>query len=785
LADGADISDEATMSRSHSLFGVRAARSRVGKLNRNSVTNHSFEALECRTLLAVNVVPSFTVTEDWTSGFQGAIRLTSSETAAITPWRLEFDWSANITSIWDAQIESHTGNHYVVVPMHWNTSLPGGGNVQFGFVASPGGSPSGPVNYKLNGSPLGNSTPVPPAITIEDLSVLEGHSGSRSALFTARMSRASDTPVAVTFQTAAGTASAGSDYSTRSGTLTFAPGQTAALIPVSVLGDRTVEPDELFYLDLSSPVAATIARSRATGTIRNDDVSAQPATAEYRVLSDWGTGFTGQVTVRNTTAQAASDWRVAFDFSGTITSVWNGVIESHTGTRYVIRHAGYNSSLAPGGTASFGFLGTPSGVVPANLTAYFNGQQPANRAPLPAADTAFTLVNQSALINVLANDSDPDGDAISLIAAQAAAHGAVTLESGAVRYTPVAGYTGSDSFTYQIRDARGATASGTVNVTVSPIAASVDQMFAPYVDITLWPTYDLVAAARDQHIQFFTLAFITADPQNRPAWGGYSAYALGSEFDTNLKAQIAAVRALGGDVIVSFGGAANQDLAEVITNVAALQAAYQSVIDAHNLTHIDFDIEGGAIAHRDSVDRRNLAIAGLQQAAAAAGRTLTVSYTLPVLPTGLTQDGVYLLQSAVTRGVQLDVVNIMAMDYGDSAAPNPQGRMGDYAIQAATSLFNQLKSMYGTSKSDADIWAMVGITPMIGLNDVTTETFDQQEAREVLAFAELKGIGRLSFWSLNRDRQNTSGTLGYVDLFSSSILQSPFEFSQIFGSFDD
>lgn len=772
------------MSRSRSSLRVRAAHS--SKQNRfRASSQRSFETLECRTLLAVSVTPSFTVTEDWTSGFQGQLRLTSAETADITPWRLEFDWAANITSIWDAQIESHTGNHYVIVPMHWNTSLPAGGNVQFGFVASPGGSPTGPTNYKLNGSPLGNSTPTPPTITVEDLAVLEGHAGTRSAHFTARLSRTSDSPVLVSYNTAAGTASAGSDYTHRSGTLTFAPGQTAAIIPVSILGDRTVEPDEQFYLDLSTPVAASIARSRATGTIRNDDISAQPAAAEYRVLTDWGAGFTGEVTVRNTTTQPVSDWRVAFDFPGTITSVWNGVIESHTGTRYVIRHAGYNSALAAGASTSFGILGIPGGAVPANLTAYFNGQQPANRAPIAATDAAFTVLGQSTLINVLANDSDPDGDAISLFAVQAAAHGSVAREGNAVRYTPAAGYTGPDSFTYQVRDARGATTTGTVNVTVSPIAVGVDQMFAPYVDITLWPTYDLVAAARDQHIQYFTLAFITADPQNRPAWGGFAAYALGSEFDTNLKAQIAAVRALGGDVIVSFGGASNQDLAEVITNVAALQAAYQSVIDAHNLTHIDFDIEGSAIAHRDSVDRRNLAIAGLQQAAAAAGRTLTVSYTLPVLPTGLTHDGIYLLQSAVTRGVKLDVVNIMAMDYGDSAAPNPQGRMGDYAIQAATSLFNQLKSIHGTSKSDDQLWAMVGITPMIGLNDVTTEIFDQQEAREVLAFAELKGIGRLSFWSLNRDRQNPSGTLGYVDLFSSSILQSPFEFSQIFGAFDD
>ncbi len=57
------------------------------------------------------------------------------------------------------------------------------------------------------------------------------------------------------------------------------------------------------------------------------------------------------------------------------------------------------------------------------------------------------------------------------------------------------------------------------------------------------------------------------------------------------------------------------------------------------------------------------------------------------------------------------------------------------------------------------LWQMVGITPMIGLNDITTEVFDQQEAREVLAFAEQQGIGRLSFWSLNRDHQNANGVL--------------------------
>lgn len=68
----------------------------------------------------------------------------------------------------------------------------------------------------------------------------------------------------------------------------------------------------------------------------------------------------------------------------------------------------------------------------------------------------------------------------------------------------------------------------------------------------------------------------------------------------------------------------------------------------------------------------------------------------------------------------------------------------------------------------------------IGLNDISTEVFDQQEAHEVLAFAKQKGIGRISFWSLNRDQQNASGKLNYVDLKSSSLLQQPFEFSTIY-----
>ncbi len=767
---------------------AHACDTRHNRLSRFE-SSAGFEPLECRTLLAVDVVPSFTVTEDWGSGFQAQVKLQNRQAAAITPWQLEFDMAAGISSIWDAKIESHIGQHYTIVGTSWNNSLSGNGTVQFGFVAAPGGSPAAPKNYVLNGSALGGISPVPilPTLSISDASLSEGQSGTTSALFTVKLSSPSSALVSVAYRTVNGTALAGSDYSATNATLQFAAGQTSQIVTVPVVGDTTVESDETYVVELLSPSGATISQTRATGTIRNDDVAPQPTgDIAFRVVSDWGSGFTGEVTVNNRSGKVLTDWRLEFDFAGTINSIWNAAIVSRAGNHYVLKGADYNLSIPVGGSITLGFVGSPGGgVVPTNFVFPGGGTNPVNRAPTAANDAAFTTIGTEVLVNVLANDTDPDGDAISLIAAGQAAHGTVAVQGSAVRYTPASSYTGADSFTYQIRDARGATASATVSVTVSQVVANTDQMFAPYVDMTLWPTYDLVAAARDQSIKFFTLAFVVADSQGKPAWGGYSEYALGTEFDTKMRAQIAGVRALGGDVIVSFGGAANRELAEVITSATALQAAYQSIIDAYGLTQIDFDIEGAAVAQRASVDRRNVAIAGLQQAAAAAGRKLEVSYTLPVLPTGLTPDGVYVLQSAVQRGVNLDVVNIMAMDYGDSAAPSPQGRMGDYAIQAATNLFNQLKSVYGSAKTDAQLWQMVGITPMIGLNDVTTEVFDQQEAREVLAFAEQLGIGRLSFWSLNRDRQNLGGTLNHVDLMSSSILQSQFEFSRIFGTFDD
>ena len=306
------------------------------------------------------------------------------------------------------------------------------------------------------------------------------------------------------------------------------------------------------------------------------------------------------------------------------------------------------------------------------------------------------------------------------------------------------------------------------------------QVYAPYVDGTLWPPFDFVEMAREEGVNFYTLAFVVADPAtSEPSWGGY--YSVSSGY---RGAEIEALRELGGEVMVSFGGAAGTELAVAIQDVDELTQAYQSVIDQYQLNWIDFDIEGAWVADWESIDRRSQAIRNLQDAATADQRALEVWFTLPVLPTGLTRDGLQVVRSALEHGVAVGGVNIMAMDYGDGAAPNPEGQMGRYAIEAATSLFQQLRDAYaevGQEPSDAELWRRIGVTPMIGQNDIPSERFYLEDARELLEFAQQREMGLLSAWSANRD--SACAVFGQLALHCSGVPQEPREFSRTFDAF--
>ncbi len=115
------------------------------------------------------------------------------------------------------------------------------------------------------------TAPATPSLSIGDVTITEGDSGTANANFTVTLSAPSTSIVTVSYGTADGTATAGSDYGATSGTLTFAPGETSKTISVPVIGDTAVEPNETFFVNLGAPTNATLADGQGQGTITNDD----------------------------------------------------------------------------------------------------------------------------------------------------------------------------------------------------------------------------------------------------------------------------------------------------------------------------------------------------------------------------------------------------------------------------------------------------------------------------------------------------------------------------------
>ncbi|WP_329243493.1 cellulose binding domain-containing protein [Streptomyces canus] len=303
----------------------------------------------------------------------------------------------------------------------------------------------------------------------------------------------------------------------------------------------------------------------------------------------------------------------------------------------------------------------------------------------------------------------------------------------------------------------------------STASPSVSTGFAPYVDTSLYPAFDLLASAASTGVKNYNLAFVTDGGGCTPKWGGVTDLASDA-----VAQQIGALRAKGGDVRVSFGGASGSELATTCSSADALAAAYGKAVDAYGLTKVDFDVEGGALPNTAANTRRAQAIAKLQSQHSG----LDVSYTLPVMPEGLTQDGVDLLANAKANGVKIDTVNIMAMDYG----PAYSGDMGTYAEQAATATQAQVKGVLGLSDSAA--WNAVAVTPMIGVNDVASEIFKVEDASQLVTFAKAKGLGGLSMWSATRDKQCSGGAKPSADATCSSIAQDAFAFSKAFAAYN-
>src|SRR5260221_657633 len=210
--------------------------------------------------------------------------------------------------------------------------------------------------------------------------------------------------------------------------------------------------------------------------------------------------------------------------------------------------------------------------------------------------------------------------------------------------------------------------------------------FAPYIDMAMPQDANLAAISAASGIYNFTLAFVLASPSGI-GWQGAGTISDDTLANgTTILSQVQAMQAAGSDVTISFGGAAGQEAALTAMTAANLQAEDQSGIDRYHVHSLDFDIEGAAVADQRSLTLRDQALVGLK----AAKPGLNIFFTLPVLPTGLTADGLNALASAKHDGPNVDLVNIMTMDYGSSL--RHRRAMGVDAINATIATEKQPRS---------------------------------------------------------------------------------------------
>jgi len=304
-------------------------------------------------------------------------------------------------------------------------------------------------------------------------------------------------------------------------------------------------------------------------------------------------------------------------------------------------------------------------------------------------------------------------------------------------------------------------------------AAWPARIFAPYMFTGAGDHFQLTAGNDACGLKYYTLAFIIAQQSGRghdiayqliPAWYGSVPVDTGAYHD-----QIDALRRRGGDVIVSFGGEAGKELANLIQDPAQLEAAYQKVIDQYRLTWLDFDIEGHSLNRAQAdTERRNTVLASLQKK----NPGLRISFTLPVNPDGLSASSLALLADAVQKGVRIRSVNLMVMYFGKTFIHQGCSE-AELAIASARRAHEQLQPLAHA--------VPIGLCPRIGENGSAAEIFTPADARALLAFAtQTPWITSLHYWLVNEDARPRPYYKSASDPTSVPPPPAPWTFAKIF-----
>ncbi|KAJ3373998.1 hypothetical protein HDU91_000054 [Kappamyces sp. JEL0680] len=230
---------------------------------------------------------------------------------------------------------------------------------------------------------------------------------------------------------------------------------------------------------------------------------------------------------------------------------------------------------------------------------------------------------------------------------------------------------------------------------------------------------------------------------------------------------VAKFQSKGGSVWISFGSPSGTPKwlttgaspAASASSLNDLINSYQQRIESYSPSSVDFYYAGAGLTNQSVVDLQSKAIKALQTV-----QSISVSLTVPVTPSGLSHDALYVIQSAVQYGVRIGVVNILAMDFGSDVAPNAATSHSTYSIAAAQAVRDQLVSL-GLDTTQ------IGITSRLGQGDTTNEFFGISDTLSLVSWAKKNSwVSLLSFYALDQNVKEVShpnpGPWSYAAIFS-------------------
>jgi Cellulose binding domain len=461
---------------------------------------------------------------------------------------------------------------------------------------------------------------------------------------------------------------------------------------------------------------------------------AATVTAAFTKVSDWGTGFEGKVTVTNGTTSSLSTWTIALDFPAgyNTTSVWDA---QHTasGQTHTFTPPTWAGPLAPGASVTFGFNGSP-GNFPGITACRLNGGScgGGGGGTVPGAPGGLTGTSTSSSVSL-------SWSAVSgATSYNVYRNGAKVGSPSGTSYTDT-GLTASTAYNYQVSASNSVgegAKSGTLSVTTkaSGGGGTGTGRAAPYLYMG-WgnpPSPTTVMSATG--IKWFTMAFILSS---------------------------------GGCVVPSIGGWSGNKLGPNCSTPEALAGAYQTVINAYGLKAIDIDIENTDEFESEAVQDRILNALKIVKQNNPGIQTIL---TFGTSTTGPNYWGNRLIERSQALGANIDIFTLMPFDFGSSNIYND-------TVGASEGLKTKLKATFGWT--DAQAYAHQGISGMNGLSD-QQELTSTATWQDITTWAKDKGLGRLAFWSVNRDRGCAGG--GVVSNCS-GIAQPDWEFTRITAGF--